>query len=80
MKIKFICLPVLYLMVSCGADGSQSGSSMTRDQSPSEAGAVCKTNIRKYDPPATIASKAYRMQTDCKLYTEEALIRKLGQL
>jgi hypothetical protein len=80
MKIQFICLPVLFLMASCGADGSQGGSTSNRTQSRSEAGTVCKTNIRKYDAPATIAVKAYRIQEDCKFYTEEALVRKLGKL
>lgn len=76
MKLKFFFLLSLFVIVACGAKKSESDGAGT-SQRNSNTDSSCKVEIKKTDTPAIIARKAYKMQLDCKIKTEEDLTKKL---
>lgn len=80
MKIQLMWIICLLLVTSCGAGGGKGSGASSKTQARSEADPACKVTINKLDSPSMIAKKAYRMEVDCKLKTEESLIKKLGSV
>lgn len=59
----------LLLLASCGKESSDNNSS-GKSGSPANPNSSCNIVIYNDDLPAVIATKAFRMQTECKVRNE----------
>ena len=76
MKLISILSLSIFFLVSCGAKGGSSSDNSKKGETV-EPVKACSILIKRGDSPVVIARKAFQMQAECDIETEEELVKKL---